>query len=187
MAEWVKSAQDVSDEQMQSLWGRILAGEVAAGGSFSRRALAAVRLLSKEEANTFTRFCSFVWWIDGLACSVQDPNAEAMLDTARVSYGSREVLRSIGLVTSAVTEFYNLKRDREYTLEYFDTEIRGRLGPGSGHLLVIALTPVGGELARIAGGVRSDEYFKLCLDHFRNNGLEVGPAPQLEGARLTRD
>lgn len=59
IAAFFAACQDVSDEQMQSLWARLLAGEVAHPGSFSPRTIEAVRLMSKQEAELFhsvTRF-----------------------------------------------------------------------------------------------------------------------------------
>lgn len=44
------SVQDVSSEQMQNLWGRILAGEIRRPGTYSLRTLDFVRNLSKTEA-----------------------------------------------------------------------------------------------------------------------------------------
>jgi Protein of unknown function (DUF2806) len=60
-AFFVNGCEDVSNEQMQSVWGRILAGEVSKPGSFSLRTLAAVRTMSQLDAEVFTRFCSVVW------------------------------------------------------------------------------------------------------------------------------
>lgn len=64
VAEFVNQSQDVSDAEMQSLWARILAGEVARPGSFSRRTLAVVRTMSKLDADLFIKFCVLVWEYD---------------------------------------------------------------------------------------------------------------------------
>jgi len=56
--QFLDHAQDVNDEQMQSLWGRILAGEVANPGTYAKRTLAFLRSLEKWEAEGFTEFCS---------------------------------------------------------------------------------------------------------------------------------
>ena len=45
-AFFLNQSQDISDEQMRSLWGRILTGEVSQPGSFSMRTLAVVRTMS---------------------------------------------------------------------------------------------------------------------------------------------
>lgn len=55
--DWVtrffRYAQDISSEQMQVLWGRILAGEIRRPGAFSLRTLDFVRNMTKTEAELF--------------------------------------------------------------------------------------------------------------------------------------
>ncbi len=48
------SAKGFSNEQMQELWGRLLAGELASPGSFSRRTMAHLRTLDPEDAQWFS-------------------------------------------------------------------------------------------------------------------------------------
>lgn len=52
--DWItrffNSAQDVSSEQMQELWGRILSGEIKRPGSFSLKTLDFVRNMTKHDA-----------------------------------------------------------------------------------------------------------------------------------------
>ncbi|WP_273762957.1 DUF2806 domain-containing protein [Aeromonas hydrophila] len=57
---WRDYAGDVSSDSMQSLWGRILAGEVKSPGSFSLRTLEFMRNLSQEEAKTIEKIAPFV-------------------------------------------------------------------------------------------------------------------------------
>jgi len=52
------AAQDVNDEDMQLIWGRILAGEVAEPGNTSRRTLEFLKTLSKQEAEMFVALLS---------------------------------------------------------------------------------------------------------------------------------
>lgn len=51
------TVQDVSTAEMQELWGRLLAGEIARPGSFSLRTLDVLRNLSLEEARLFEKVC----------------------------------------------------------------------------------------------------------------------------------
>lgn len=51
-------AENVCDEDMQELWGKVLAGEVANPGSYSLRTLAVLKALSRAEAETFRLACS---------------------------------------------------------------------------------------------------------------------------------
>lgn len=51
-----KIAEDISNDEMQKLWGRILSGEVKQPGSFSLRTLNLLKDLNKQEAEVFTKF-----------------------------------------------------------------------------------------------------------------------------------
>ncbi|MFQ1894834.1 DUF2806 domain-containing protein [Aeromonas veronii] len=57
---WRDYAGEISNESMQSLWGRILAGEVKSPGSFSLRTLEFMRNLSQEEAKAIEHLLQFV-------------------------------------------------------------------------------------------------------------------------------
>jgi hypothetical protein len=66
--DWVtrffEECQDISDEQMQEIWAKILAGEVARPGSFEPRTLSVVRDLTRCDAALFDKVCSTVWTFD---------------------------------------------------------------------------------------------------------------------------
>jgi len=58
---WREEAARVSSEKMQSLWGRVLAGEVRSPGSFSLRTLDFLKNLSQEEAQQIETFSRYVY------------------------------------------------------------------------------------------------------------------------------
>lgn len=51
--------EDISDETLQDIWGRILAGEVKNPNSFSLRTLDLLRNITKEEAELFVKASKF--------------------------------------------------------------------------------------------------------------------------------
>ena len=57
-ARFFNDVQDVSSEEMQKLWAKVLAGEVERPGSISIRALGCLKELDRDTANLFARFCS---------------------------------------------------------------------------------------------------------------------------------
>lgn len=59
-ARFFNKAQDVGNEEMQRIWGQILASEVAKPGTISYRTLDIVANLSKEEAKLFEVACSLL-------------------------------------------------------------------------------------------------------------------------------
>jgi hypothetical protein len=60
VARFFEGAKDVSSEEMQKLWAKILAGEVVRPGSFSLRCIEAVRNVSREEARLFESLSPYI-------------------------------------------------------------------------------------------------------------------------------
>lgn len=51
----------ISDEDMQKLWAKILAGQANRPGSFSKRTVALVAALEKSDVETFEKLSAFAW------------------------------------------------------------------------------------------------------------------------------
>ena len=58
-ARFFDGAQDVSSEELQKLWGKILAGEVKSPGQTSLRTLAILRNMTQQEAKNFSDLMRF--------------------------------------------------------------------------------------------------------------------------------
>lgn len=59
--QFFNHAKDVCDEDMQTIWARILAGETSAPNSYAKRTLDFLKTMEKREAEAFTVFCSFAF------------------------------------------------------------------------------------------------------------------------------
>ncbi|WP_152535164.1 DUF2806 domain-containing protein, partial [Candidatus Synechococcus spongiarum] len=58
-ARFFDCTQDVSSEDLQKLWGRILAGEVKSPGQTSLRTLSILRDMTQQDAKNFFRSNAF--------------------------------------------------------------------------------------------------------------------------------
>jgi hypothetical protein len=105
-----EECKDISDTEMQSLWARILAREVASPQSFSPKTLSVVRDLTKADAQLFAQLCGFVWSIMGDATIVLRELQ------APFEFGSLTHLAAMGLI-----EFNNISK---YVREPPTTEVR---------------------------------------------------------------
>ena len=59
--QFFNNCKNIGNDEVQQLWAFILAGEANNPGAFSKRTLNHLRLVSKEEALLFSRFCQFVF------------------------------------------------------------------------------------------------------------------------------
>ena len=84
-ARFFNEVQDVSSEEMQALWAKVLAGEVERPRSTSIRTLGVLKDLDRPTAELFTKFCS--------VCIFVVPEAgRDMIDARVVSLGGMREL-----------------------------------------------------------------------------------------------
>lgn len=86
---WREHAGKVSTEDLQQLWGSVLAGEVKAPGKYSIRTLEFLKTLSKSEAEMISKLAGFV--LDG-----------------RIARDQKEYLESNGLSFSRLLQMQEL-------------------------------------------------------------------------------
>nr|WP_316638694.1 DUF2806 domain-containing protein [uncultured Roseateles sp.] len=143
--DWVvrffDDCKDVSDDEMQTLWGRLLAGEVARPGAFSLRTLQLLRNLSSLEANLFSRLCALVLDVD---------NGLPFLTVRR-----HEFAASLGLNYSALRRLEDAGLTRNETLGVglsAATDELLLLFSAGGGPLIYALPPKANPSTRIEAG-----------------------------------
>lgn len=91
------SVEDVSSEEMQNLWARVLAGEVKQPGSFALRTLETLHNMTKSEAEVFNEICHHVLITDGKMIIFND---NAMMKTRGILYGYIIQMEECGLMNS---------------------------------------------------------------------------------------
>ena len=92
--------EDISSEEMQALWGKILAGEIKQPKSYSLRTLEILRNLSKEEAEVFMKF-SQAKIISNKHQFIYNPNDGKLIeDKFNITFTDRLLLTELGLISS---------------------------------------------------------------------------------------
>ncbi len=92
MYRWRDYASSVSSEELQLLWGRVLAGEVKKPGAFSVRFLNFLHNLDKNEAQLIATAMPFV--ISDFICS----EPKALLESAGLNFANLLLLQELGLL-----------------------------------------------------------------------------------------
>jgi len=140
--QFFNECQDVGNKEMQLIWSKVLANEVAEPDSFSYKTLNVVKLLSAEEAKLFSRICNYTWEFNGVKKLVKPPEPLTELYKLEVA----------GLI-NIKNDFsgFVLRGSMNYKLTYFDktvllssTDDKDYLGLG-----MICFTRAGKELLSI--------------------------------------
>ena len=100
--DWISNFFDkcrlISDEQMQALWAKVLAGEANAPGKYSKRTVVFLSSIDKSDALLFTRLCGFAWVIGGVTPLIYDVDNKIYKDH-EITFDHLKHLDDIGLIT----------------------------------------------------------------------------------------
>ena len=195
-ARFFNSVQDVSSEEMQELWAKILAGEVERPGSTSTRTLSILRDLDQSTANLFRTLCS-------LASSILLPDG-SILDSRVISLGGkagRNALMPYGLPFARL----NILNEHGLVISELETQVNFRaciavrigapwkvelpfvyqgrkwgLVPtedqkmeGEFHVDGVSLTVAGCEILRVIDLVSVPAYDEALRSYFAEKGLTM--------------
>lgn len=163
----------VSDEEMQTLWAKILAGEANTPGSYSKRTVKFVSMLDKSEANKFTILCSFILCLGKYYYPIIYNTDEDILELSGLSFDIIKHLHEIGLI-NFLNIGYMAPLEKNTACSYFDKKFKIlsiinksiRLKTGT-----VSLTKIGYTLQSIAGATPNYEYYEYIKKQLikRNN------------------
>jgi hypothetical protein len=183
IAHFFKQCDTVSDKEMQSLWARLLSGEAARPGTFSKRTVDFISTIDKKDAALFTALCQFVWMIEDAQPLIFDIESD-VYDKQGIDFESLEHLDDIGLISFNPnggyyrTEFgkycHVVYYDQPITIEFPSDDKSNQLDVG-----YAMLTKTGKELQPICGSVRKEEFYEYVVRKWFKQGLVLSsPLPQ---------
>ena len=170
--DWIfhffQSAQNVCDEDMHILWGRILAGETKKPGSYHKRTIQFLRSLEKWEAEMFTKYCAFLLsFEDRWPFIIATEGVKKLISEKCDGVEPTSHFISIGLLTGDIallppSQLIGKKIfyfDQEYVLTGSPKKGKIEIGPKL-HLLTL----IGRQLSQIAGQDSCDDLIQVILD-----------------------
>jgi hypothetical protein len=186
VAHFFDKCRNVSNEDMQRLWAKVLAGEANTPGSFSRKTINLVADLNAGDANLFTLLCSFCWELEphkivplvfGLGHNEPGFSKEdcAIYQRHGIYFDTVRHLEALGLVRIDTYE-YSLRNTSVVDVYYFDRKMTVRFQPGlpatlpSGHVL---LTHAGHELAPHCGAGPIDGFFEFVCEKWPRLAIQT--------------
>lgn len=171
-------AQDVSDNDMQLLWGQILAGEIKQPKSYSLRTLEILRNMSKDEAELFQKVAQFSLSQGDMFLLSEDD----VLGKFGISYSNIAKLIEIGLLQPGdfVQRQYQSDKihDIKNSIIYGDILINIRQKANSQNICIpirLFTTP-GKELSKLVNFVPNMEYITIIANSIKNANVSVSYA-----------
>lgn len=169
-------AEDISSEDMQGLWGRILAGEIKKPKSYSLRTLDILRNLSSEEAEVFIKFGSLAIQSGGSTFLLDFNNENLLKEEYQLNFGERLLLSELGLLASNDLQYIINKTDDEpreivFVIKNIVIIQKKLANKPDKNIPILAFTKIGEELLQLIQSEPKKNYIQLLATKLdRNNG-----------------
>ena len=170
--------EDVADEEMQNLWGRILAGEVKQPKSYSLRTLDLLKNLNKKDAECFMKFAKFAYTSNGTSFILNFKNEKLLEDKYKLKFGERLLLEELGLI-AANDLSYKLLATKEqdgqsvFTIGKVCIIVERKKNTPEQQLQVLVFTKIGQELLQLIRQESELDYLQLLATKIRREGVVI--------------
>jgi len=161
------SVEDVSNEDMQKLWGKVLAGEIKQPRSFSLRTLEKIKNLSQYEAELFQELSNYCFY--GIGGGIMLPYFRE--SNNKFNYSNIMRMQDCGLINDSLGIVYD-KNDNDSEIFIHNKSIVVCIQPTNIEIkpTVHPLTDAGVELFKIIDKTHDDGYFLNYIKNFRSKG-----------------
>lgn len=178
--DWITNFFDkcrlISDEKMQSLWSRILAGEANAPGKFSRRTVSFMATLDKQDAVLFTKLCGFNWILGDIQPLIYDLK-EKLYTNNSINFDVLKHLDAIGLISfEALAGYKKIGLPQKFKAMYQNTPFILEFSKEKENELNIGkalLTSIGRELVTICESSKIAGFDKYIVEQWTKIGIKV--------------
>jgi hypothetical protein len=180
LANFFNQCRLVSDETMQQLWSRILAGEANNPGNFSKRTLNVVSMLESKEARVFEELCRL---LTSNGPYLFDPNDTYYEERGILLVSSIRSIQNSGLIQYSFQGFLEEWNHAGFVeqFDYFKQVSVTLKYPGKPPFLIkhgtVKLTYEGYQLAKISKAKPIDGYMDYLKRFWEAQGLKVTIRP----------
>lgn len=163
--KFINESKEISNEEMQNLWAKILSDEVSRPNSYSLRTLETLKNMNKYDAEVFTKFIKLSFDnIDGRYI-LSDRN---LYTKYGLDFSDITLLEEIGLLTRNIVR-YIVPGDNRIVSENGYLININNISQTRMELNIYDTTTVGFELSRLIEKAHSDEYIKDFINSIKES------------------
>lgn len=179
--DWItrffRIAEDISNDEMQALWGKILAGEIKQPKSFSLRTLELIRNLTKSEADIFIKVANFAIATENASFIFKGHDKELSKDFD-VSFSEVAKLIEVGLIQAGDFVNWQMLSNTEdskciFTAGNIVIIVNVNANSPPIHTPINLFTHSGNELLKLVSTVAPFEYLTLFAKSIKRENVEV--------------
>lgn len=184
--DWISNFFDkcriISDQEMQQLWAKVLAGEANEAGTYSKRTVNFLGSLDKDDALLFTTLCGFAWYF-GIVTPLVYDESHSIYASAGVNFAMLTHLADIGLITfNSPAGFKQMGYEKRIMVSYygepailaFAKDVNNEIETGR-----VLLTKTGRQIAPICGSKPVPRFVDYVFDRWNKKDIVLSsPYPR---------
>lgn len=176
IAHFFEQCENVSNEEMQSLWSRLLAGEATKPGTYSKRTVNFVASMDKKDAELFTSLCQFTWMLGEPTPLIFQPDNE-IYTSQGINFSTLKHLDSIGLISfEPTTNYRKLEIPKKAAIFYFGLPTLIEYQKSENNEIQtgqVLFTRAGEELVNICGAKRNQDFYEYAVKQLGKQGITL--------------
>lgn len=175
----VEHAKTISNDEMQELIAKIIAGEYNQPGTYSMSTLHTLKMLGKEELNVFEKICSLIIGLDDIPQTIFqtiEQQASFMIESG-IDFGTLQMLQNLGLfLPNSMSHNRQNTEGHHYRVVYFDENLIYESLNVNNHLIKVpayySLSKTGLEIKKHLNPKFNQKYFEWLQKNYRINGYK---------------
>lgn len=136
----VEHAKTISNQDMQELVAKIIAGEYNVPGTYSMSTLQTLKMLGKQELELFEKICSLCINSEQIPQEIFSlpESIKSLMNSLAIDFGSLQTLQNLGLfLPNDMTRSINNPEKKNFALNYFDKVVRFKPIDESNFIIVL--------------------------------------------------
>lgn len=125
----IEHAKTISNDEMQELVAKIIAGEYNQPGTYSMSTLQTLKMLGKQELELFERMCSLCINIDQIPQEIFSlpDSIKSLMNSLQIDFGSLQALQNLGLfLPNDMQRSFENPEKKNFAVNYLGKIIRFR-------------------------------------------------------------
>ena len=177
ISRFFKYAEDVTSEDMQEIWGRVLTGEIKQPSSYSLRTLEVLRNLTKKDAELIIKIAKYK-----ILCNndhlIFRGKTDDFLRESDLTFKEQLHLSEIGILQANRTLSYTFEKTKEDSETYIELgkyliKVSKEKDTPKCSFPVLIFTSIGIEILKLVSSMTDEKYFNEFCKELLNLQLKV--------------
>ena len=178
LVNFFENCRNISDDDVQSIWARILASQASGQAKFSRKTINLLNDFDKQDCIFFIKLCGFVINLGEGTCPLITLHTDPYYTDHGITFDALRHLQDLGLILFEPLVGFLEESDEPLIVRYYDESIKLNIEPSpkfNAYVGQVLFTNAGKELYQICDHNEVEGFFEFIKNYY----IEIGYLPSI--------